>query len=923
MLECGLADGGVAIVEGEGGIGKTALLDALAERAHEHRARVLTATAIEHEAHYAFAVVRGLLERHVVGLEGSARVHALAGPARMALPMLTGEEAVYGPLQAVHGFYWLCLNLALEQPLVLLADDLHWADSESLACLTYLATRIEGTRVTLVLATRPVDPGSPLYALAAGDSVDRVVPGRLGRDATRALLEDMHGTAPAPRLIDAALRVSGGNPFFVEEIARAIAPDQAEPGVGAEVRVERLAPEGVRRELLRRFSKLSAGAQGLAKAVSALGEPWASSDAEAMSGLRGPQFVSADAELRAAGVFAPGAELRFRHPIIRTAVYAELTGVERPALHARAADVLARRNAPDDAVAAQLLHTEPAGRASTARYLASAGGLALAQGAAESAAALFQRALAEPPPEGSRHVLLRDLGIAQLRTGDPAAVATLRKGLSLADDPEEAATLTRHVALALLMSGQRIEAFEVLASAVDAHEPRDRDARLRMEADLCSVGFISAETAPHAAERVGRLAPQLTGETPAERVLMALLAFLKSMSGEPIEHAASTAERALAKGQLLEDQLPDGPALYMALDVLVDAERFELFDAVLARAFADAAKRGSLLGFASASTFRAQGHWYRGSVAEASAEATSGLEAARAAWSLGIPIAAAYLVASATERGDLETADHTLQEIGLDGELDLGTNFAGLLLFHRGRLRAAQGRLDEALEDLLVQIEWEAAVGRSVHGLQGRAYVAPLLAARGERGRAAELAEAEWEAVRDVEVPRWPGVALRGLAAARGGDEGVDLFRRSVDVLSRSAARLEHARSLVELGAALRRSNRRRDARGPLREGLDLAHRCGAWALEEHARAELRASGARPRAAALGGIDALTPSELRIAQMAAEGMSNPEIAQALFVTRKNVENHLGRAYGKLAIESRNELPALLSARLPGDLGSAS
>ncbi|HWH43408.1 MAG TPA: LuxR C-terminal-related transcriptional regulator [Thermoleophilaceae bacterium] len=761
------------------------------------------------------------------------------------------------------------------------------------------------------MATRRLDPGSPLYSLSASDAVERIVPRPLGREATGALIEAVHGTAPTPLFIDAALRASGGNPFFVEEIARAIAPEQTETRAGAEGRVEELAPDGVRRELLRRLSTLSDAAQDLAKAASVLAEPWTPSDAGGVSGVDA-EFGAAEAELRSAGIFAAGAELRFRHPIIRTTIYAELSGTERATLHARAAEVLAQRDAPEEAVAAQLLLTEPRGRASTARYLASAGSAALARGAAQSAAALLQRALAEPAPEGTRRTVLAELGIAQLRTGAPDAVASLREAIALTDEPEEAAALTRHGALALLMSGQRIEAFDVLARSVDRYKPSNRDARLRMEADLCSVGFISVETAPQAAERVTALAQELTGDTPAERVLLALLAFLQSMNGEPIADAAATAECALAGGRLVGDQLPDGPALYMALDVLVDAERFELFDTVLERAFTDARDRGSLLGFASASTFRAQGAWFRGSVSEAAADAASGLHAACSAWPLGIPIAAAYLVASSTERGDLETAERTLQETALDGEVDLGTNFAGLLLFHRGRLRAAQGRLEEALADLLAQIDWETAVGRSVHGMQARAHAAPLLAARGEQERARVLAEAEWDAVRDVEIPRWPGVALRGLAATRGGDEAIELLRQSVDVLARSAARLEYARSLVELGAALRRSNRRRDARAPLREGLDLAHRCGAGALEEHARAELRAAGARPRAAALGGIEALTPSEMRIARMAAEGMSNPEIAQALFVTRKNVENHLGRAYGKLGITSRTDLPAVFT-----------
>ena len=138
-------------------------------------------------------------------------------------------------------------------------------------------------------------------------------------------------------------------------------------------------------------------------------------------------------------------------------------------------------------------------------------------------------------------------------------------------------------------------------------------------------------------------------------------------------------------------------------------------------------------------------------------------------------------------------------------------------------------------------------------------------------------------------------------------------MREALAVLESSQARLEHARALVELGAALRRAGHRRDAREPLKEGLDMAHRCGAVTLAERARVELEATGARPRRVELSGVESLTPSERRIGAMAAEGMSNPQIAQALFLTRRTVEMHLSNAYRKLDISSREELPAALAA----------
>jgi DNA-binding CsgD family transcriptional regulator len=141
----------------------------------------------------------------------------------------------------------------------------------------------------------------------------------------------------------------------------------------------------------------------------------------------------------------------------------------------------------------------------------------------------------------------------------------------------------------------------------------------------------------------------------------------------------------------------------------------------------------------------------------------------------------------------------------------------------------------------------------------------------------------------------------------RGGEEGIETLRDSVAVLRDSPAQLELARSLAELGAALRRGNQRGEAREQLREAAELAQRCGAERLEEKVHEELRIAGARPRRRALSGADSLTPGERRVASAAAGGATNREIAQDLFVSLRTVEMHLTNAYRKLDISSRSEL----------------
>ena len=144
-------------------------------------------------------------------------------------------------------------------------------------------------------------------------------------------------------------------------------------------------------------------------------------------------------------------------------------------------------------------------------------------------------------------------------------------------------------------------------------------------------------------------------------------------------------------------------------------------------------------------------------------------------------------------------------------------------------------------------------------------------------------------------------------------EAGLAQLEEAVQVLAASPAKLEHAKALAALGSALRRGRQPSDAREPLREALELATACGATPLAEHARSELYASGARPRSEALSGVEALTPSELRVAELAADGESNKDIAQSLYVTPKTVEVHLSNAYRKLGIRSRRELPEVLQA----------
>jgi DNA-binding NarL/FixJ family response regulator len=275
-------------------------------------------------------------------------------------------------------------------------------------------------------------------------------------------------------------------------------------------------------------------------------------------------------------------------------------------------------------------------------------------------------------------------------------------------------------------------------------------------------------------------------------------------------------------------------------------------------------------------------------------------------------MAAGVLVAALVERGQLDEAETTLSEAGLADALPPDVIAMFFVLYHRGRLRVAQGRAREGLADFMTLRQLRDLGGWAFAGMQPGVAAAAALVAVGDREPARHLVEEELRIARRRDAPPcWEGAALRALASTRDGANAIETLQASARVLEHSVCLLERARTLLELGAAMRRSNQRAASREPLRRALELTHRCGASPLEQRVRDELRASGARPRREMLIGVESLTASELRVARMAAHGLTNREIAQGLFVTRKTVEVHLSNAYRKLDISSRRQLPQRL------------
>jgi ATP/maltotriose-dependent transcriptional regulator MalT len=411
------------------------------------------------------------------------------------------------------------------------------------------------------------------------------------------------------------------------------------------------------------------------------------------------------------------------------------------------------------------------------------------------------------------------------------------------------------------------------------------------------------------AGRVTRLRERVA-RADAPREALGAAAFASALANRPVDEVAALARRALGP-EARPPRPGELPWFQQSAVALVWADRLDEARSHLDAAVAGARATGDGMLFAAAVSQRAQLALRAGDLDAAEADARTALEAA----DLPVPmlhrlLAVGVLAAVLVDRGAPDEADAAISAVApVVGE----TLPATAVAFQRGRVRLAQHRTEEGLAELLAV---GGAAGRlavpSPTYLPWRSEAALAGLALGHRGEAARLAEEEVALARDAGSARALGIALRAEGLVAGGERGVALLREGAGLLAAAGARLEHARALADLGAALRRANRRAEARDPLRQALDLAHRIGAHAIADRAETELRAAGAKPRRAALRGAESLTASERRVAELAATGMTNREIAQALFVTARTVEGHLTHVFAKLGVTSRAAVAGALA-----------
>jgi DNA-binding CsgD family transcriptional regulator/Flp pilus assembly protein TadD len=899
--------GGAVVFEGPAGIGKSSLL--AAARASAADLRVLSARGGELERELPFGIVRQLLESAVVAANADERKALLAGAAALARPVLFPADQEVGAepsFSALHGLYWLAINLADAQPLLVAVDDAHWADVDSLRWLIYLARRLAGVPLALLLTTRPAEAGPVqelLDELLVIPEIAVLQPGGLSELAVATLAVELLTGEPDPSFVAACQRATGGNPFLLMELfgeldRRGITPSRENADLAGQ-----LSSQGVGRAVRARLRRLPPNCTTLARAVTVLGDPAESNLAGQLAGLDDDEASQAADALTEAAIFEPG-RLAFVHPLVRASVYSELSSQERARQHERAARLLAGAGKAPDRIAVHLLATHPGGDAERVDTLRQAANDARNRGAHDVAVAYLQRALVEPPPPELDPELAHELGRAALSAGKlDLAIEQLRRAAGDRADGRLRAEAANALGSALFLAHRPEEAMSDLSEVIDELPESERELGLRLQA----TRWVAARGSVEAWRRI-----QTTGErfvvttrapqTPGERLHVALAAHEAVRTGTAAE-ACRLALRALGDGRLLDDPGPESGGFWLPPAVLLLAHADDDAARVGTDVLAWARQHGSLPVFSMAAQLRAFAYLRKGLLSDAEADAASALEHP------GLPgfppWGIAALVNVLLARGKRTEAEEVFERAPFE---PVSSRTPWYYLQTRARLRAASRHAEEALEDLFacgrLEREWDH---RTPAFSTWRADAAPLLASLDRHDEARALAREEVERCRAFGAPGPLGAALRTLGLLEPGDSGIALLEQAVAGLEPSQARLEHTLALLELGAATRRAGRRADARKPLREALELARACGADAVAVRAHEELVAAGARPRRDPVESRSNLTASELRVARLAAEGMTNREIAQALFLTENTIETHLRSVFRKLDIRSRSQL----------------
>ncbi|MFD3573174.1 ATP-binding protein [Streptomyces sp. NPDC058644] len=918
--------GALIAFAGRAGLGKTSLLAEARRRAAAKGCTVAPARGSDQEQRVAFHVARQLVQPLLASVPDAELRDVLGSWYGVVGPALglcaAPDDAPPDPQGLRDGLDWVLTHLAVQRaPLVVVVDDAHWADAESLSWLSAFAPRAEALPLLLVVAYRPEE-------LPAHAEEFRGLPGRAGQrpigleplsaTAVARLVRDMLGARADDAFCRECWAVTAGNPFEAVELTakvhdRGLTPDEA----GAHL-LRDLAAAVKGSGLVARLERLGTSTVRFAWACAVLGTSISPTLAAAVAGIGEREADDCADRLRRARVLTGARTLEFVHPLIATAVYRAIPCGVRVALHGQAAWSVVNAGLGASAAARHLLEVHPDGDTWVVQQLRAAARETVRAGAPDAARRYLARALREPPAWEERAAVLYELGCASHLTEPATTVNHLRAALEEPiTDPALRHGIVYRLSQVLAHSDRLGEASDTLAREIRlTTEPR---VRIRMQAEQFMWDAFRADEpdSPARSRRLARLADRLPGRDLTERYIIGLRAWDAMLRAEPADIAVRHAERALVGGLdwAEEDRGFEVPVLVALTFLYADrpGRAEELFAAGIAD-FERQGWRGAHLSFAY--TLLGYVRFRRGRLAEAEDFVRAGLRIAERVGP-GTPAhwyAVGIFIEILLARGRVAEATRTADEYGFGEPFPSAVVFPDAQAVH-GELLLARGLTEDAAAEL-------AAAGRRLdpRGMRNPAWCPwqlHLALAEAEDAPERALATA-YEAVRRARrfaTASAIGQALRITAEVASGSARIKLLEESVSHLERSPAAYELACALVCLGGELRRLGRPKDAADPLYRGLEAAVQCGADGLVERAREELAAAGLRPRLLHSTETDTLTARERTAAALTVRGESAARVAEELHTDEATVVRLLSAVYRKVGTD-HSGLAAALGAPPP-------
>jgi tetratricopeptide (TPR) repeat protein len=924
--------GGLLLYRGAAGFGKTSLLGRLRAAANAARGSqvLLFARATEQQQGAPFYVARSLLQPALAKMLEADRREMFGGWYDIAAPALGLTPADAGnpadPTGVQEALSWVMTQLAVRQgPLLVVVDDLHWADAESSQWLASYIGQIQHLPMLVAFAYRgdELEPALDDLLLRevrelgtrghcvevqklSPNAVEAMVRGRLGEDADDVFCRTCWS-------------ITNGNPFFVTSLIDRLVEQNVAPVEENQDQLRALAALSGARDVGRRLERLGTDVQRAAFAAAVLDIPF---DLELISRVAGLPFNQAQTAVeKLVGdqiLSRTGHEFHFSHPTVASAVYQSITfPAMRTSIHSKAADeVIASGRGGMAAASRHLIELYPDDNPTVVQQLRQAAHEHLAMGAPDAAKRCLERALREPPADEDLAEVRYELGCAVMLRDPELTVRQLQTALDEVPglEPEHRLNAVLRLGQALTHSNRVTEAVELTRDEVARMDDCPAKTRLQAASFMWRLLRRNDPDGKETSRQLGLLVEQQRGRTdPEARSVQVLRAWDLTLRGESSSEALALADHGTEGGRPAEGLGWTNQVLGFEIPVMLGVAY--IYNDRLDRArnlFVDAAYEFEMMGWSGghlgfANFFQALVMFRQGRLEDAEKALRPTLLRKARGLGPGNPLlwdVAALLCDVLLAQGRTDEAVKLAEEHGIQpGQYPPAAVMpdAPALV---GRLLLAQGRKEEAVAELerhgreLDERGWENTVWSPWISTLALA----LADSDPERARAL-AAEAYGRALR-AGTNSAEGMALHAWAKVAEPEKELELLRRAVSALGQSPIAYEHASALVDYGAALRRDGRLREAVAALEQGLGIARDGGATGLAERARRELKASGVSPhRLRPLPSRD-LTALQLRAAQLTAAGKDRGEVAESLSVSPGRVSELLAAVYRTLGTDAK-------------------